>query len=453
MKKLDKIINKIYDWKYSPFLCLYIMFVLIHCVIYSLFGDDINNMASLSERTLSDYIDDFFSISNWSSRILTDRILGPVCYFMVIKGSALCWCIVDSFFITLIGISFYKMVKRLWGIDNRNISFTICGLLLSYPLWELSSAGWLATTCSYLWPLALGIWFLSNYIEGMFVRKSWLQYIGYSFGLLFMINMEGGSVFACMLFLGIFISEFLNKKICYTTLCFVIISMGGVCFHLFSTGNANRVLVEETVWFKNYHMLSFVDKLELTINRCTFNYILNYNTIFIIFSVFLYLAVRGKCKDEFYRIIGAIPLVITFLFAIVGKMGIYDNLMLGNSLSQEGAITIYNYDNLSSYISTLLGVVTFLCILISLYVILEKYTHLIIAVFVLGGGIASWMIMIFSPTIWASGSRPFTTLNFVFLGFAAWFASIVIETTTLNERTLQAIIWFFALSNVFNMIV
>ena len=58
--------------------------------------------------------------------------------------------------------------------------------------------------------------------------------------------------------------------------------------------------------------------------------------------------------------------------------------------------------------------------------------------------------MIFSPTVYAFSTRPFTTLNFVFLGLIIWLAVLVSRTKLKNERVVQCIVWIFALCNVFN---
>lgn len=230
----------------------------------------------------------------------------------------------------------------------------------------------------------------------------------------------------------------------------MIVSIGSVCWHYFSAGNQQRALSEIERCFKNYAMLGFIDRLELAVSRCTFHYILSYNQIFIIFSIFLLMAVMGKCKDNFYRIVGAIPFIVTVLFGIVGKLDLYTFLAIGGSLSKEGAITVDNYNNLLSYVPVALGIVVYLCICISFYVILNQYNHVILAIGTFLGGLASWMVMTFSPTIWASWLRPFTTLNFVFLGLTIWLAILVSRTKLKNERVVQCIVWIFALCNVFN---
>lgn len=124
--------------------------------------------------------------------------------------------------------------------------------------------------------------------------------------------------------------------------CYMIISIGSICWHYFSTGNRQRTLSEI--------VLGFIDRLELAVSKCIFYYILNYNHIFIIFSILLFMAVMIKCKDSFYWIVGAFPFITAVLFGVVGKLGLYDYLAIGSSLSKKGAITVENFNNYPSYV-------------------------------------------------------------------------------------------------------
>lgn len=449
MKKEKGVLEKIYEWDYFPFIFMFLVYFIGHCILFRWIGDDVSCVAGYSEGSLLGHLQNVLIPNSWTSRILINYVIAPLIFRMA-SYSAIWWCVVDSFFWVLIELSIFKIIYRLFGIRNRNTISIIAGVLLSYPLIEMCSAGWIATTCSYLWTTSIGIWVLSNYIEGLFVHKAWWKYIIYCIALVFAVNIEGGAIFFSILFIVLLLMEVFNKKIRWGTVCCAIISVGGICWHYFSAGNQKRVLSEIAYNFKNYAMLSFVDRLELTVSRFIFNYILNYNTIFIIFSIFLLMAVRERCKDTFYRIVGAIPFIITVLFGVVGKLGLYSELAIGGSLSKEGAITVDNYNHFSSYISVVLGIIVCLCILISFYVILNQYNHVILAASIFLGGLGSWMVMIFSPTIWASCARPFTTLNFVFLGLTIWLASLVSNTKEKNKKIVQCIVWAFALCNIFN---
>lgn len=449
MEKEKGILEKIYNWYYFPFLLMFVVYIIGHCILFRWIGDDVPCVVDYNEGSLLSHLQNVFVPNSWTSRVLVNYVIAPLIFRMA-SHSVMYWCIIDSFFWILTELSFLKIVYRLFGIKSRSAISIIIGVLLSYPFIELCSAGWIATTCSYFWTASIGIWFLSNYIEGLFVHKAWWKYIIYCIGLIFAVNIEGGAIFFSILFIVIFLIEAFNKKIRYATIGYTLVSIGGICWHYFSVENQQRVLSEIAYNFKNYAMLSFVDRMELAVSRFTFNYILNYNTIFIIFSVFLLMAVMERCTDNFYRIVGAIPFIITVLFGVVGKLGLYSELAIGESLAKEGAITVDNYNHFSSYISVVLGIVVCLCILISFYVILDQYNHVILVASTFLGGLASWMVMIFSPTIWASCARPFTTLNFVFLGLAIWLASFVSKTKERNEKIVQCIVWALALCNIFN---
>ena len=155
-----------------------------------------------------------------------------------------------------------------------------------------------------------------------------------------------------------------------------------------------------------------------------FEFIMKPNCIFFIFSLLLFFCVYLKFKNTCYSFIAIVPLACSFIFGflvnVVGEE--FPNLVyIKNSMTPYG--TGLRLEP-RTWIPDIILVCVCLSVVISLYILFENKKIFLLTVFILLLGFGSRMVLAFSPTIWASGSR-----TFIFM-----YLSIVICSTILYQK-------------------
>lgn len=138
MKKIYNLLRT--NWKeYLTFLILFIFLLSIHFYMdYSV--DDLYFQAQLNSSTLSDFLS--MRYNNWSSRL----IIEPILIFLV-KSNINIWRVTDSILYVLGVVLSLKLVNYK---TNRNFNIIGCLIFGLYPILDMNSAGWVATTTNYL---------------------------------------------------------------------------------------------------------------------------------------------------------------------------------------------------------------------------------------------------------------------------------------------------------------
>ena len=132
---------------------------------------------------------------------------------------------------------------------NKNENMTLLiAMIIIYPMMQMNSAGWAATTINYMWPMALGLFSLIP------IRKVWdgekikfWQYPLYVIALLFSANQEQ----ACAILFGTYLLFAIlmvikNKKIHPFIVIQNILVIASLIFILTCPGNSVRTQTEIT---------------------------------------------------------------------------------------------------------------------------------------------------------------------------------------------------------------
>ena len=93
----------------------------------------------------------------WSARLVIEAI----CFSLYLLPSFV-WKVINCLMVVLLAYSF---VKLLGARGDRRMAWLACGAVCVYPLAEMISAGWAVTCCNYLWPLALGVYALTPWVD------------------------------------------------------------------------------------------------------------------------------------------------------------------------------------------------------------------------------------------------------------------------------------------------
>ena len=405
----SNVVKKIYKSNYFPFFVLLILFLLL-LSLCGWQGDDIGIRARTEIFHMSiDYYKKM--VMGWSSRVIINTFVEVITVNFGLKV----WVILTGLVMYLLA---YSISKILYTDDEykRESNFFITFMLLMYPFASMGDAGWVATSVSYLWPLAFGLLSMIS-IKKIYMGEElkWFEKVIFTLALLFGANAE--QMCAVLLAINIVFSIYFwktNRKSVYlfiqTILCIL-----SFAFHLLCPGNSVRSIAETTKWFPNYGMLSIVDKFELGFSSTIDDWVMNNNLVFIIFSFLLCILVFKLYKDTLYRIVSAIPLIFSTIFSLgrpilsVIFVNLYNSI---GEVSQEGLITASNCQSGSAYILLFIYSFTVVAIMLSLYLIFGNTLKSLFANLILILGLATRIVMGFSPTIWASGGRTFICIYF-----------------------------------------
>ncbi|WP_125704614.1 DUF6056 family protein [Lacticaseibacillus daqingensis] len=301
---------------------------------------------------------------------------------------------------------------------NYKHNILVTGLILIYPVSQMSSAGWIATTVNYLWPAAMGAFALVYWMRLYQQKKVHTGMIVlYLLAEAYATNFETFSVMFLCITVSVFITMMLKRKIRREQIIPIIgsfaISIGNIALALFSPGNATRA-VSEVHWMKDFDTLTFVDKTVLGISD-TMVKLIDFNLIFAIFCVLLVLVTLVKSNFSTWAVsLSAFPLLIVFYRLLPSSFTDPYFLKLNMALDQleKGTrVDPSNYYGISIYVPLSLF---FLIIFVIGYVLLnygDTLEQSLLMCVIVGSGLATRFVMGFTPTIYASSNRTFVFLD------------------------------------------
>ncbi len=368
---------------------IYVAFLALMLIVHSFigfFGDDLWFMTKLDENKMLDFL--VFRYQNWSSRLFTEALL------VIVTRNIYLWRILDSLVCLL---CVYSINKLFFKESNSKNVLLCCGIFLLFPMNDMSSAGFAASTTNYLWCVSFMCYAFipfRNIYYGETINKCLLP--SYILAMLYACNQEQ----SVCIFTGIsllFLLYCLKNKFDYKfVLFYLIIGIVGFIFMMTAPGNASRTVSETVNRFPDYINANIFDKLQLGMVSM-FSTILNNVIIYWLFSFVLMLFINCLKGNKLNKIISIIQFVfVSFIFVL----RFYDSAL-------HKKYSIFNYNTETGHVFNLLCFVACLLI-IGLYcyllcVLYKKKGSGIVLLFLIG--LASRIIMGFSPTVIFSDSR------------------------------------------------
>lgn len=384
-----------------PFLFLISCLILIHWHV-GMSNDDL----LFAKQSLSL---DFFKqrYGGWSSRLITESILVmfmhmPFVFWKIINCIMICSCIKG------LACLFWNDEKKL--INN----FLVILLCFLYPIQELNNAGWGATTINYLWPM---VFCLPSFIADKKVIEK--RKLGKKFQIFSIITLIIGTdvefawTFSFIMTVMTFLLVRKQKDVLLYYFCKFFILIAAFLKIILCPGNSVRFFSEVSSWFPDFLTLSIFDKIYLgTVS--TASYLLSRsNLIFgVIVIIFLYLSIK-TVKSHFFK--GYVAMLL--LLKIVSINAENQNNIW--SIFHGGArITIMNATSLANYLSFILSGLVLIGVIVLILVLYGRCrkTYYLLSWYL--AGLGARMIMIFSPTLYASSFRTFLPLDISLIGIA-----------------------------------
>ena len=394
--------------------------------------DDKTFLESVTGTSILSYIGPRYF--TWTSRFLIEFVL---CF--VLKTSKYLWILIEALMVALAGYS----ISRIFIKDNKSQNnVMLLFMILVYPLNAMNSAGWAATTVNYMWPLAACLFALIP------IRKIWdgekikiWEYFLYSIGLIFAGNQEQTCAILCgtyILFTILMIIK--NKKIHPYMIIQTILITASIIFILTCPGNYVRNEQEITNLFKDFEMLTFLDKLSLGLTSTMGFIIKKRNLVYTMLSLLIAIYVFSTYKEKVYRIVAIIPLLSICLLGIMPQvtntMFPYFGSFREFVTEERVMLTAANSNNLMNVIPLIFACTNFICLALSILLIFKNLKNNI-AILVFFVGLASKIIIGFSPTAFSSVER-----SMIFFEFAMIIVCILIwqefsKKSDKNDKKIQ----------------
>lgn len=404
--------------KYIPFLIFLIILLCYHWKLAVVTADYPTFQTIVSKHPLLSLTKNGFlsyRYATWSSRSLIEFNVG-----VLVSVPTEIWRILDSVIFAAIAV----LLSKLLANNNESPFFYNCLACLFVGLFILTfskileSAGWLATTTNYIWPICFILIHFYLLKEFIFKNKDISKFKRTIIYLILIITLlEAISSEQLLVMVGgayLFIIVYcLYKKIELPKLIylFIIIILFNFIYDFCCPGNINRVKVVTKLGFPDYANFNIINKLDVGINYFL-SWILMAKDLFsVIFLALLDVYTYLISNKKKITIITLIPCLAVLFFA---------------SLRFANFTTVYSYFDLTNLKHGLLslgfirmlrcGVMYLIITLIPLYSIYliykdnKKLGYFIFVLLILGFG--SVIISGFTPSLTSDGR---IYLNYLFV--------------------------------------
>lgn len=404
--------------KYIPFLIFLIILLCYHWKLAVVTADYPTFQTIVSKHPLLSLTKNGFlsyRYATWSSRSLIEFNVG-----VLVSVPTEIWRILDSVIFAAIAV----LLSKLLANNNESPFFYNCLACLFVGLFILTfskileSAGWLATTTNYIWPICFILIHFYLLKEFIFKNKDISKFKRTIIYLILIITLlEAISSEQLLVMVGgaylFTIVYCLYKKIEIPKLIylFIIIILFNFIYDFCCPGNINRVKVVTKLGFPDYANFNIINKLDVGINYFL-SWILMAKDLFsVIFLVLLGVYTYLISNKKKITIITLIPCLAVLFFA---------------SLRFANFTTVYSYFDLTNLKHGLLslgfirmlscGVMYLIITLIPLYSIYliykdnKKLGYFIFVLLILGFG--SVIISGFTPSLTSDGR---IYLNYLFV--------------------------------------
>ena len=426
-------IQKFLKSKNAIFLAVFILELILMFFITPNKYDDQVFLESVTGTSIWSYVGPRYY--TWSSRIIIELVLCSV-----LKISKYLWILIEALMVTLVAYSLSKLFVKKDENQKENTLMLVL-MIFIYPIMIMNGAGWAATTINYMWPLATGLFALipiRKILDGEKI-KFW-QYPLYVLAIIFASNQEQ----ACAILFGTYLLFTIlmiikNKKIHPFMIIQTLLVIASLVFILTCPGNAARTETEIKNQFKDFEMLTVLDKIGIGLTSTMGIIIKNGNIVFALMSMLITVNIFLNYKEKLYRIVSLIPLfsilTLSYFRNILHTVFPYFSTVRELIIKEEMILTAGNCNNLFNVIPIIFAAINFICIIMSLLLMFKNLkNNTALLVFLIG--FASRLIMGFSPTVFLSGERTMLFFDFSMIIVSILIWQEVIKKTDKTEKKI-----------------
>ena len=404
-----------------PFIVLFALALGWHLVMHMYSSDD-EIMRALTYDSLPRFmIERYFT---WSTRIFTDTL-----FMVLLRLPSVIWRILDS----ALYASFAMAVSFLAGGRERQPVrwLCVCGFCL-YPFIDMISAGWIVTTCVYLWSCA-SLFFAAAAAKKAMEAPSGRVNAGW-WALAVLSSLMAGSMeqsCCCLIVLGaVCVVRSLSGKR-FSALFAIELAIGVcmLCLHMLSPALSIRDVEEAKGWFPDYAALGLAQRLEIGFSATMYHFLAEPSLLFLLFSSFVFARLIMKKRPITIVIAGAMPLLTCLIYGFGLGAGAFEALFpalwsVRDALGHYGTRPVPG--DWDTFLPLLVMILNAVCVSVALYCSFEDPRDRRTCVLALVSAAGVRVAIGLSPTVWASGYRTFIILQFTFVYLTCRLASDMI---------------------------
>ena len=366
----------------------------------------------------------------WSSRVIINLV-----WYLVLRFGKVAWAL-------YMAVSAFVLMKalRLLSDDDHNhlIHWFSVTMLMLFPSVFFVSAGWIATTTSYFGPQAFGLMALVPIKKCLKDEKigKW-EWVFYLVCLIYAANAEQ----MCVVLLGCYLTAAvyfaIRKKRNLMIWFFLLVVIASFVFMLSCSGNWARKDQEIIRWFPTYGMLDNIDKADIGIST-TLHWMFAESSLIVIFiCLMLTFLVWKRYKGFLFRCLAVLPL------AAVLFLGPLKNVLtavfpyasfISYDVDYYGSFTVGELGGGVGRIRFALFLFIALCIAAEVILLNDTVTGLLVDSALIITGFGSRVMMAFSPTVYMSNIRTYSTLVVCLFAFAMHMFSHNLSHLNVHEK-------------------
>ncbi|PQL94777.1 DUF6056 family protein [Apibacter adventoris] len=337
---------------------------------------------------------------NWSARLFPDAVTYYIFHFNVNI-----WKIFNTMFLLLLCYSMIRFFKYQVLIYDMTVIISLLWYS-SFSIFE-TAFFWATGSINYLWPISMGLFVLIPYSDYYFRNKKiklnnsniLVNILRIIITLCLSISNEQISIFIIiiMIYFHLFIYNKYKQFSIYLILITVIMIIG-ILFMLFAPGNAVRYKSEIIKWYPGFDKIPLSSRIKIGVIWFCEVVIVNLKFIFIILSILTF----NLMKDSFLK-----KLFLIFILTVVSLLLLKNPILFEFETINNISFKNPNFNILSGrFLFTIFPFVlwfSFLGMLITCSYLVSKKNKFILTLYL--AGILTCIMMTFSPTLYASGTR------------------------------------------------
>jgi hypothetical protein len=395
-----------------PGVVLLVLMGYLHAKL-NIIADDGFNITALPAQSFTAWFTDQYL--NWTPRWIIDSLK---------------WVLYHAFWSfrllgTVMYLVWFVFMAKVFALDRTHTGAWITMLaVLIFPFRTMATAGYLATSISYVWPIALGL------VAGYGITKAlqrerirWWQWVIYLAALLYAINQELVNVFmiGLLVFLIAYVA-WVQRRVSWLLVVMLGLSIAQLVYVFTSPGEATRHADETMTFYPDFDTTSIFQRLQLGFFPMASAIMGNQNRTVLAAVLVLCAAVWMRHRDWFYRAVAAVPVAVMVFVGysrIIESFAAIDMSRLtawGALWGRDSMIRVANYDTLRDYVPLVIFGIAFLCIGLAAYLVFDDRPALgWLAAAILFLGFLTRIAMGFTPTAIGSGTRSFAFFYFALL--------------------------------------
>lgn len=383
-----------------PFICFFVLVGIWHLMVPTLTGDDeyFSVVIKSTNTTFFDLLK--LRYQTWSSRVIIEAVLLWVVHHEVL------WRILD----TIIFTSIPYLISKILDCDEKGRWFC-CFMTFLYPINSMGEAGWITTTVNYLWPLwcvfYLGF-LLKKVVKNEKIRD--YEYFTGAIAVVFGSDQEQCAAIIFTLFVLIIAYKVYKRDLKQPFLYLdFFIHLLTFAFILRCPGNSTRSAMEAANHMPEFSEFSIGKKIYLGLLNTARGIIVIPNRLLVVVVIIIVLLMLRKTSKLFPLLVSIIPLGVVMGYTIL------------IDVFSDFGIIFFVPEETTKYVLRYMIPIGFLVLIVismsySLYVLLgENIQQYLLILGILGAGLATAVVLGFSPTVYASGTRIFLYFQFALI--------------------------------------